>query len=76
MMHLIEVSSWDTLPKLSIQIESLAAFLKESLDEYVSKLPVSTKIFRLKEREGLIAARLLGAKHAQGVVYHTLFHFI
>lgn len=44
-------------------------FLKDSLDEYVAKLPVSTKVLRLKEREGLIAARLLGAKHSQGEVF-------
>lgn len=43
-------------------------FLKQDLDEYVAKLPVFTKVHRLPNREGLVAARLLGAKHATGQV--------
>lgn len=49
-------------------INSLSDFLKGSLDEYVANLPVRTKVLRLQKREGLIAARLLGAKHATGEV--------
>ncbi|XP_055681573.1 polypeptide N-acetylgalactosaminyltransferase 3 [Lutzomyia longipalpis] len=41
-------------------------FLHEPLESYISSLPVSTKIFRLHEREGLVAARLLGAERARG----------
>lgn len=43
-------------------------FLKESLDDYVGKLPVKTVILRQATREGLVAARLLGAKRANGEV--------
>ncbi|KAJ6648658.1 Polypeptide N-acetylgalactosaminyltransferase 3 [Pseudolycoriella hygida] len=41
-------------------------FLKNSLDAYVGKLPVKTIVLRQSVREGLVAARLLGAKHATG----------
>ena len=41
-------------------------FLKAQLEDYVQSLPVSTKILRLKKREGLVAARLLGANIASG----------
>ncbi|XP_059612994.1 polypeptide N-acetylgalactosaminyltransferase 3 isoform X2 [Phlebotomus argentipes] len=44
------------------------SFLDKPLEEYVSELPVVTKVFRLREREGLVAARLLGAEHARGDV--------
>lgn len=43
-------------------------FLKNSLDEYVKKLDVSTRILRSKERIGLIKARILGANNAKGEV--------
>ncbi|KAG4070038.1 hypothetical protein HA402_013698 [Bradysia odoriphaga] len=43
-------------------------FLKHSLDDYVAKLPVKTVVLRQNRREGLVAARLLGAKHANGEV--------
>lgn len=43
-------------------------FLKDSLDNYVSQLPVKTVVLRQTSREGLVAARLLGAKHANGEV--------
>lgn len=43
-------------------------FLKDSLDGYVHKLPVKTIVLRQETREGLVAARLLGAKHANGEV--------
>lgn len=34
----------------------------------MAKLPVYTKVLRLPMRDGLVAARLLGAKHARGEV--------
>lgn len=43
-------------------------FLKESLDIYVHQLPVKTVVLRQETREGLVAARLLGAKYANGEV--------
>lgn len=43
-------------------------FLKDELDLYVAKLEVLTKIIRLKERVGLIQARLKGADVAEGQV--------
>ncbi|XP_059095179.1 polypeptide N-acetylgalactosaminyltransferase 1-like isoform X1 [Tigriopus californicus] len=42
--------------------------LLKPLDEYVSSLPVKTFVVRTPKREGLIRARLLGAKAAQGSV--------
>lgn len=45
-----DCSSWDSL--------------KRPLDDYVEMLPVRTKIIRNENREGLIRARLIGAKNA------------
>ncbi|XP_076349315.1 polypeptide N-acetylgalactosaminyltransferase 1-like isoform X1 [Tachypleus tridentatus] len=42
------------------------AFLKNPLDDYVSKLPVYVKVIRATNRTGLIRARLMGAKVARG----------
>lgn len=39
--------------------------LKRPLDDYVLQLPVSVTILRTEKREGLIRARLIGAKHAK-----------
>ncbi|KAG8178090.1 hypothetical protein JTE90_017439 [Oedothorax gibbosus] len=47
---------------------STRAFLKEPLDEYVSRLPVPIKVIRSANRTGLIRARLLGANVASGEV--------
>lgn len=43
-------------------------FLGSQLDDYVSTLPVVTRVLRLPSREGIIAARLLGANNATGDV--------
>lgn len=39
-------------------------FLGKELDDYVATLPVRTKVLRLAKREGIVAARILGAKNA------------
>lgn len=41
------------------------SFLKRPLDDYIETLPVRVKLIRNKKREGLIRARLIGAKHAE-----------
>ncbi|XP_068247231.1 LOW QUALITY PROTEIN: polypeptide N-acetylgalactosaminyltransferase 1-like [Palaemon carinicauda] len=43
-------------------------FLKEPLEEYIAKLPVSVRVIRSAVRTGLIRARLLGAQEAKGSV--------
>ncbi|XP_014231804.1 polypeptide N-acetylgalactosaminyltransferase 1-like [Trichogramma pretiosum] len=43
-------------------------FLKRPLDDYVSKLPVPTRVLRTYRRVGLVNARLMGAKEAKGQV--------
>lgn len=40
-------------------------FLKRPLDDYIDTLPVKTKIIRTQKREGLIRARLIGARNAK-----------
>lgn len=45
-----------------------ADFLKKALDDYIEELPVPVKLLRSPTRLGLIQARLLGAKEAQGEV--------
>lgn len=47
---------------------STIEFLGKQLDDYVATLPVQTKVLRLPKREGIIAARLLGANNASGEV--------
>ncbi|KAM6307392.1 polypeptide N-acetylgalactosaminyltransferase 5 [Aegotheles albertisi] len=46
---------------------STKEYLKEKLDEYMSRFP-KVKILRLRERHGLIRARLAGAEIAQGAI--------
>lgn len=46
-----DVSTWD--------------YLKRPLDDYIKFLPVQTRLIRTAKREGLIRARLIGAKHAR-----------
>ncbi|XP_044738005.1 polypeptide N-acetylgalactosaminyltransferase 3-like [Chrysoperla carnea] len=43
-------------------------FLRQPLDDYISGLPVSTRVIRSPERVGLIKARLMGAEVSQGEV--------
>lgn len=45
-----DLSSWD--------------FLQRPLDDYVEMLPANVRILRTPDREGLIRARLIGAKNA------------
>ncbi|CAB3380905.1 Hypothetical predicted protein [Cloeon dipterum] len=44
------------------------AFLKYPLEKHVSELPVAVRIFRQRERAGLVKARLRGARQARGDV--------
>ncbi|XP_042203986.1 polypeptide N-acetylgalactosaminyltransferase 13-like [Homarus americanus] len=53
---------------LLVDDASQRTFLKEPLDEYVAKLPVSVRVIRSPVRTGLIRARLLGAQEARGTV--------
>lgn len=41
-------------------------YLHEPLDKFVKTLPVPVKIFRNKNRTGLIRSRLIGARAALG----------
>jgi len=47
---------------------NVAAFLRQPLDEYVTKLPVPTRVLRTRGRVGLVRARLMGAQEARGQV--------
>lgn len=43
-------------------------FLGKELEDYVSNLSVYTRVIRTRKREGLVRARLLGARSAQGQI--------
>lgn len=43
---------------------STLSFLKRPLEDYVQFIPVKVTVIRTKSREGLIRARLIGAKYA------------
>lgn len=43
-------------------------FLGKPLEEYVATLPIPTRVLRLPKRQGIIAARLLGANQATGKI--------
>lgn len=47
---------------------SIVDYLKEQLDVYMSQFP-KVRIIRLKERQGLIRARIAGAAAATGTVH-------
>ncbi|VDO25917.1 unnamed protein product [Onchocerca flexuosa] len=47
---------------------STRTFLKDELDRFVAKLSVRVKVIRADQRVGLIRARLMGAKEAEGDV--------
>lgn len=49
-------------------------FLKRPLEDYIELLPVNIRIIRTKQREGLIRARLIGAKNA--TVDYSIVSFI
>lgn len=51
---------------LLVDDASTRTFLGAPLDEYCRTLPIRTRVLRLPERRGLVAARLLGAQHAGG----------
>ncbi|XP_034106361.1 LOW QUALITY PROTEIN: polypeptide N-acetylgalactosaminyltransferase 3 [Drosophila nasuta] len=44
------------------------SFLKKQLEAYIQVLAVPTRLYRMKERSGLVPARLMGAQHARGDV--------
>lgn len=43
---------------------SSVSSLKRPLDDYIELLPLKIKLIRTSKREGLIRARLIGARHA------------
>lgn len=43
-------------------------FLGKELDDYVSQLSIATRVIRTTKRIGLIRARILGAKEANGQI--------
>uniref|UniRef100_A0AAF5DIB0 Polypeptide N-acetylgalactosaminyltransferase n=1 Tax=Strongyloides stercoralis TaxID=6248 RepID=A0AAF5DIB0_STRER len=47
---------------------SVKDFLKKPLDAYLKRLPIETHLVHLKERSGLIRARLVGAKMAKASI--------
>lgn len=50
-------------------------FLKRPLQDYVHLLPVHIKLIRTSQREGLIRARLIGAKHSTVSLILYIFYF-
>lgn len=65
----IDRSPRDALAEiLLVDDASTRKFLKEDLEEYVARLPVSVKVLRTGKREGLVRARLIGAEKAKGQI--------
>lgn len=71
-MSFVNKASVDVLDEVETQIFLCAFFpidsLKEPLDIYMAQFP-KVRIIRLKEREGLIRARLAGAAEATGTFF-------
>lgn len=56
--------------------KSTLDFLGEQLDEYVKTLPIDVQVLRMKERSGIVAARLRGAEYAKVTqLIHILCEF-
>jgi polypeptide N-acetylgalactosaminyltransferase len=53
---------------LLVDDASTRTFLHQQLDDYCKTLPIPTRVLRLNQREGLVAARLLGSREATGEV--------
>ncbi|EPB65091.1 hypothetical protein ANCCEY_15846 [Ancylostoma ceylanicum] len=64
-----EASPLDLLEEI-ILIDDLSNrdYLKEPLDAYIKRFPVPTRIVHLKDRSGLIRARLTGSAMAKGQI--------
>lgn len=50
---------------LIVDDKSTHDYLGDQLDKYVKTLPIHTEVLRMKERLGIVTARLHGAKSAQ-----------
>lgn len=62
------------LVSLNVSSFILIDYLKDKLDKYMSQFP-KVRILRLKERHGLIRARLAGAQNATGKKL-LIIHFL
>lgn len=69
-MPAIAVSLYLILVNLTFlsSLPAFTAFLKRQLEAYIKVLNVPTRLYRMKERSGLVPARLMGAQHARGDV--------
>ncbi|XP_054267474.1 polypeptide N-acetylgalactosaminyltransferase 1-like [Macrosteles quadrilineatus] len=65
----INRSPWTLLEEIILVDDaSTRKFLGAPLEEYVAKLGVKTRVLRTQKREGLVRARLLGARNATGQI--------
>lgn len=53
---------------IDIRLLFSSVYLKKQLENYIKVLEVKTRLLRMGQRGGLVPARQLGAKHAQGDV--------
>lgn len=69
-VHSVIIRSPKQLLKEIILVDDASdrTFLKDELDDYVSRLPVHVAVLHIEERVGLIRARLQGAAIASGEV--------